>query len=184
MILDAASSVLAERDPTEVTLEEIADAAGISRALIYNYFADRSALLESFGSKVSDELAVEVGEVLSSVEGLRAALEAAVRIHLTYARENPRAYRLAFTGSTTARLDWIRRTSEQLGDGAEGRLAGAGLVAAIGTLVLDWCDSDISYERAVDIITSMLAGAYAGLDEAGISLTPTWSLPVGLHRSP
>jgi AcrR family transcriptional regulator len=183
LILDAAATVLADRDPTEVTLEEIADAAGISRALIYNYFADRSALLESFGSRVSDELAVQVGAVLSSVEGLRAALEAAVRVHLTYAREHPRAYRLAFTGSTSARQDWIRRASELLGDGAEGKLAGSGIVAAIGTLVLDWCDSQITFERAVEVISSMLAGAYAGLDDVGVVVTPTWPLPVGLQPS-
>lgn len=183
LILDAAESVLADREPNEVTLDEIADVAGISRALIYNYFADRSALLESFGSRVSDAITAQVREVLSSVEGLRSALEAAVRIHLTYAGHHPHAYRLAFTDGTNARQDWVRRASEQLGAGVEGELAGSGIVAAIGTLVLNWSESDIAYERAVEIITSMLAGAYAGLGEAGIDLTPTWPLPVGLHSS-
>ena len=35
-IVDATAEVLRERDPAVVTFEEIADAAGVSRALLYN----------------------------------------------------------------------------------------------------------------------------------------------------
>jgi hypothetical protein len=35
----------------------------------------------------------------------------------------------------------------------------------------------------VEVISSMLAGAYAGLDDVGVVVTPTWPLPVGLQPS-
>jgi len=44
-LVDAAAAVLQGRDPAEVTFEEIADAAGVSRALVYNYFGDRNGVL-------------------------------------------------------------------------------------------------------------------------------------------
>ena len=40
-IIEAAAELFAERDPAEAPFEEIADAAGVSRALVYNYFGDR-----------------------------------------------------------------------------------------------------------------------------------------------
>src|SRR5215470_15509912 len=40
-IVDAAAEVFQGRNPADVTFEEIADAAGVSRALVYNYFGDR-----------------------------------------------------------------------------------------------------------------------------------------------
>ena len=45
LILDAAEEVFRSRPPSEVTFESVADAAGVSRALVYNYFGDRSGLL-------------------------------------------------------------------------------------------------------------------------------------------
>ena len=44
LILDAAEEVF-EPAAAEVTFEAVADAAGVSRALVYNYFGDRSGLL-------------------------------------------------------------------------------------------------------------------------------------------
>ena len=43
-IIDAAVDVFKGRDPNDVTFEEVADAAGVSRALVYNYFGDRRGL--------------------------------------------------------------------------------------------------------------------------------------------
>ena len=44
-ILAAAARVLERHDPVEVRFEEIAEAAGVSRGLLYNYFGDRGGLL-------------------------------------------------------------------------------------------------------------------------------------------
>ncbi len=44
-IVQAASEVMLGHDPMEVSIELVAEAAGVSRALIYNYFGDRGGLL-------------------------------------------------------------------------------------------------------------------------------------------
>ena len=44
-IVEAAEQVFHGRDPSEVTFEEIAEAAGVSRALVYNYFGDKGGLI-------------------------------------------------------------------------------------------------------------------------------------------
>ena len=65
LILDAAEEVFRSRPPSEVTFEAVADAAGVSRALVYNYFGDRSGLLA----------AVELRSLERLDRTLRAALD-------------------------------------------------------------------------------------------------------------
>ena len=56
LILDAAERVMAGRLPAEVTFEEVADAAEVSRALVYNYFRDRTGLLVALAERTLDRL--------------------------------------------------------------------------------------------------------------------------------
>src|SRR5262252_9657732 len=87
LLVDAASHVFRDRDPAAVTFEEIADAAGVSRALVYNYFGDRQGLIEAVARRASDRLSGRVTEALASTRGLREALAAAIRVSLEFAHE-------------------------------------------------------------------------------------------------
>ena len=64
-ILDAASALLAERPYDEVSIEDIASAAGVTRGLVHHYFGGRNelylALLRRLGSQREDELRLPVG---------------------------------------------------------------------------------------------------------------------------
>ena len=59
-ILDAASALLAERPYDEVSIEDIASAAGVTRGLVHHYFGGRNelyiALLERLGTHCEDGL--------------------------------------------------------------------------------------------------------------------------------
>ena len=44
-LLDAAAAVIAGEGTQAMTMERIAEGAGVSKALVYRYFANRSALL-------------------------------------------------------------------------------------------------------------------------------------------
>ena len=59
-ILDAASALFAERAYDEVSIEDIASAAGVTRGLVHHYFGGRNdvyiALLERLGAQREDEL--------------------------------------------------------------------------------------------------------------------------------
>lgn len=45
MLVEVAERILATTEPTKVTLQHLADAAGVSRPLVYAYFRDRAGLL-------------------------------------------------------------------------------------------------------------------------------------------
>ena len=64
-ILDAANELFAERGYDEVSIEDIASAAGVTRGLVHHYFGGRKevyvALLERLGAQREDELRPPVG---------------------------------------------------------------------------------------------------------------------------
>src|SRR5262249_38965325 len=94
-IVDAAAEVFRGRDPAEVTFEEIADAAGVSRALVYNYFGDRSGLVEAVYRRNVGLLTVRASEALATTRGKENALRALVELHVAFAEADPAGYRYA-----------------------------------------------------------------------------------------
>jgi AcrR family transcriptional regulator len=64
-ILDAANALFAERAYDEVSIEDIARAAGVTRGLVYHYFGGRNdvyiGLLERLGAKREDQLPPPAG---------------------------------------------------------------------------------------------------------------------------
>lgn len=182
-IVDAAAKVFSGRDPAEVTFEEIADAAGVSRALVYNYFGDRHGLLEAVYLRNVAILRRRVVEALRVTPGLRAALAAAVRVHLDFARENPSAYRYASGEVGFARLpeleeERIGEVAELFGGSREAKIVVAGLVAALQAMVLHWLDTGSrDPDRAADLITAFLSRGMSGLADVGLAFTPTWTPP-------
>ena len=64
-ILDAANALFAERGYDEVSIEEIAGSAGVTRGLVHHYFGGRKqvyiALLERLGAQREEQLPPPVG---------------------------------------------------------------------------------------------------------------------------
>src|SRR3954463_9578816 len=64
-ILDAANALIAERGYEEVSVEDIASAAGVTRGLVHHYFGGRKdvyvALLQRLGALREEQLRPPVG---------------------------------------------------------------------------------------------------------------------------
>ena len=64
-ILDAANALFAERGYDEVSVEDIASSAGVTRGLVHHYFGGRKevyiALLERIGTMREEQLLPPVG---------------------------------------------------------------------------------------------------------------------------
>jgi AcrR family transcriptional regulator len=64
-ILDAANALFAERTYDEVSIEDIANSAGVTRGLVHHYFGGRKevyiALLEQLGAQREEQLRPPVG---------------------------------------------------------------------------------------------------------------------------
>jgi AcrR family transcriptional regulator len=188
-ILDAAMVVFSGRDPAGVTYEEIAESAGVSRALLYNYFPDRAALLDQLAERNGKRLRAEVFDALASVPGRVDALAEAIRVHLRFAARDHDAYASATGGSQAAvpnpaEAALVRSVAEMLGEGPEAEMVGAGLIHAIRAMVLTWSATPtIDFERADELITAVIAGALASLSSLGISVHPTWHIPAWVEQA-
>jgi AcrR family transcriptional regulator len=83
-LLDTAARVAVERGVEAVTMETVSDEAGVSRALVYKHFANRSELLTAVyrreAALLHEEMAAEVRSA-TSLEGMfRALIRASFRV--------------------------------------------------------------------------------------------------------
>ena len=183
-IVDAAAEVFRGRDPAEVTFEEIADAAGVSRALVYNYFGDRSGLVEAVYKRNVGLLSVRAGEALATTRGKENALRALVEVHVAFAEADPAGYRYAAGEPAFARLPEFedRRVASiaaNFGGSVDAHVVSRGWLSAIQTMVIYWLDhpEGVTAERLVELVTAFLRGAIAAVDGLGLGLTPRWRIP-------
>ena len=143
-LVDAAAAVLQGRDPAEVTFEEIADAAGVSRALVYNYFGDRNGVLEAVYRRNLRLLRERIGAVVATARG-RKALYELVRVNVEFAVENPAGYRYAAGESIFNRIPEleerrVRSVAQNFGGEPDSHVVARGWLSAIHGMVIYWLD--------------------------------------------
>jgi AcrR family transcriptional regulator len=173
-LVDAAAAVFQGRDPAEVTFEEIADAAGVSRALVYNYFGDRNGVLEAVYRRNLRLLRERIAEVVATTRG-RKALYELVRVNVEFAIENPAGYRYAAGESIFSRLPDLedRRVSsvaKNFGGEPDSHVVARGWLSAIHGMVIYWLDhpDGVSAERVIDVIAAFLGGALESVAKQGV----------------
>jgi AcrR family transcriptional regulator len=182
-IVEAAVVLFAERDPAVLTLEEIADGAGVSRALVYNYFGDRNGLLEAVYERSVSRLNDEVTLALSSTRGLRDALRAAVSVHVRVAVADPALYRHAAGRTPFPRLGElelarVEHLAQDYGASPAARLMARGVVSSIHDMVAFWLDEGgVEADDCVDIVHAFLWGALTGVNRLGLTFRPPWPVP-------
>ena len=109
MIVDAAAHELAQSH-REVTMADVADAAGVARATIYRYFPNREALVDAVAANaledVSARLAASRIADVPATEGIVRAVRAIVEVGdaLVVARTRLRADPEAFEETVAAPL--------------------------------------------------------------------------------
>lgn len=88
-ILDAAEKLFTENDPGLIGMNEIARAAGCSRATLYRYFENREALRTAYVHRETYRLYHVIKEQISGIDDPRERLVAGVITTLRTVRENP-----------------------------------------------------------------------------------------------
>ena len=173
-LLAAALEAFSERDFDEVSVDEIADAAGVSHGLIFQYFGTKKdlyiaivePLIEQFRARVAADLDVPPPERLR--KSMRAYAEA-ISAH-------PNGYRFLMTRGVgfgevrekleEARLAAVGRIAPQVGLDPEDPAVRAGLLAwlsYVDAAMLSWLDAA---EPDVEILVELIAGALRGTAEA------------------
>ena len=88
-ILDAAEELYTQRDQASIGMNEIARAAGCSRATLYRYFENREALRTAYVHRETRRLGRAIAEQIDGIEDPRARLAASMTATLRMVRESP-----------------------------------------------------------------------------------------------
>nr|WP_134429812.1 TetR/AcrR family transcriptional regulator [Mycobacterium ulcerans] len=154
-ILDAAERLYTEHDPASIGMNEIARAAGCSRATLYRYFESREALRTAYVHRETLRLGREIMQQIGDIDDPRDQLITSITATLRMVRQRP------------ALATWFASTRPPIG----GELAGqseviAGLAAAF--LQSLGPEAPAAVERrarwTVRVIVSLLM--FPGQDEA------------------
>lgn len=116
-ILDAAERLFTEQDAATVGMNEIAKAAGCSRATLYRYFENRDALYTAYVHREAQRVFREIGSQLSADGDPERQLVDGILMSLRQVRESP------------ALSSWFAPTQRPIG----GELAARSEVIKAGT---------------------------------------------------
>lgn len=178
-IIEAAIAVFASRDPSEVTFEEIADAAGVSRALVYNYFGDRGGLLGAVCERSFDQLDEAVSPAFAA--GLEPSEQVREFVHryLAFAASHPGPWHLigAAAASPHEAVQVVRRErfdviASRWGGSHQARVVTAAVTGMLDSVVtdrLDGCAGQLSDERVAQLLSTLLWSGLSSLIPAGAS---------------
>lgn len=172
----AAVRVFEQRDPSEVTCEEIAAAAGVSRALVYNYFGDRGGLLAAIHLATTDKLIADLTAQDSPSAPAHARLRALTRGYLTFARDHAAEWRLLRVSGAVhhpevlaARHSYVERLAGEWGERLEARIVACGVVALLEEASSEWLQGrEADIEQLSEVLADLILHGLGGLARHGI----------------
>jgi AcrR family transcriptional regulator len=163
-LLDAARRQLLERTWAEITMADVARAAGVSRQTLYNEFGSRDEFAQALVLREGDRFLEAVEEAIRARVGDPAgALEAAFEVFLTSAAEDPVVRAVIFGDADGGLLPLVTTQGRPLVERAADRL-----VDVIGT-----CWPAVPREAAQLLAETLvrLAISYATLPKGPASMT-------------
>ena len=164
LLVEAAAEVFRGRDPSDVSFEEVAEAGGVSRSLVYAYFGDRGGLISAVYLHNLERLDIELGRALDERLPDEVRLRRLIRRYLLFARDNQPAWNLmvaagalqhpAIQGARRARIE---RIASAWGDEPATRLIARAVVGFLEAGAQDWIDyRDCGIERATNVLHAVL----------------------------
>jgi AcrR family transcriptional regulator len=177
-IVEAASTIFRRRDPNTVRFEEVADAAGVSRSLVYAYFGDRGGLLAAVYLHSLAGLDEDLSSLLNDVPVDEIRLRALVHRYLRLVSDNAASWPLfAAAGALEhpavqqARRARIQCIADTWGGGPVERLLARGVIGMLEAGASEWVEHRAcSLGEAADLLTQALwdgLGRFPRVDVAG-----------------
>ncbi len=183
-LLDLGVRLLATRSLDELSIDVLAEEAGISRGLLYHYFGNKHAFHEAVVRRAVDDLITQTAPPQQGEPAER--LLASMSSYADYVVANYQGYislvRGAAGGNETLReiydearsvltdrifLEDVAGGSHEIPDSPSSRLLVRGWAAMVEELVLSWAADPAGVSR--DELDRMLAGSLPPLVEALVS---------------
>lgn len=169
-LLELATELFAERTYEEISVDEIAQAAGISKGLLYHYFPGKRAFyvaaVRHAARQLLDETDVEVtAGGPPNVDAMRQGVER----YLAFVERSSTAYAFLLRGGMAADpevqaiveetrqafLDRMMAEAGTVGDPARLRTALRGYIGFVEAVSLDWLEHrDLSREALADLMVN------------------------------
>ena len=96
-LINAAAAVFKSKGYRNATIDDIADAAGVSRPTVYKYTQNKRALLDSMVDAVLDAIAARLHEVLAGTGSPAGKLRRLIAIHVETATSMQTFYGILFS---------------------------------------------------------------------------------------
>lgn len=180
-ILDAAERVLAAGEPADLTFEQVAESAGVSRGLVYNYFGDRAGLLGAVLLRALEPLAEALEDQLAAVGSEpEQQLHRVIETYLRFAADHPAAWKLLGLAETSehpdvgrVRLEHLERLGASWGATAESRLVVRALVGFLEAATVEWLlRPELPLDRAAAVLHGQLwSGLSAARAQSGTTVS-------------
>ncbi|MFC9786201.1 TetR/AcrR family transcriptional regulator [Rhodococcus sp. NPDC127528] len=184
-LIDLGARMLAERPLEQVSVEEIADQAGVSRGLLFHYFTSKRDFHLAIVRHVSAEMLERTAPDLAR-EPLD-ILHAAIESYVDYVSENRNSYvsllrgtasgdpemREEFERTRATMADRIVTQLPRIGIAADARvsLAVRGWIAFVEEATISWLrDPQITRDELIDLIVTALPAVALGAASAAALL--------------
>lgn len=164
-IVEAAAGVFEGRDLHDVTFEQVAEAAGVSRALVYNYFRDKGELVAAVHLRSLRRLDEVLQHADRTVPG-DGALPVAVRTYLRFAESDPEAFRNLVDTETAhhpkvreARRRRVTHLAKEWGGSPEARVAASAVLGMLEGATKEWLEErevGTDVERVASMLVAVL----------------------------
>ncbi|RAS62444.1 TetR family transcriptional regulator [Lentzea atacamensis] len=170
-LLDVGAALFAAKPYDEVLMEEVAERAGISRALLYRHFSSKRDLFAAVHQRAADQLLVEVGDLGAGplAEQVAAGLDAhfehfLANRNLVLAANRVLANDPVVQAVITGEFAVLQRRLLDAA-GVDGPLASAAVMAWLGfvrVMCVEWLEHDV-FDRVElrDLCVRALLGALA-----------------------
>ena len=179
-IIDAAEIAFQGRDPSEVTFEQVADRAGVSRALVYNYFGDKGGLLAAVYLRSVDRLDAQLASSFAQHRPGPEQVKAIIGCYLDFAESDAHAVSLIVAAEANvhplirdARRQRYERMAHGWGHTPEARLLARGVIGLLEGAILDWLDAPVGERdrvQAEQVLFALLWSGLSGLADHNIDL--------------
>jgi AcrR family transcriptional regulator len=175
-LLDVALDVFASRGYHEASLDDVAEAAGVTKPVLYQHFGSKRDLYLELLRDVGSKLMEAVVEATIAASSPRQQVEAGFGAYFTFVSEHASAFQLLFASGRQADDDFVavtRRVEETMAetvavlitadiDDEHRRLLAHGVVGLAESTSRHWLS------RGLDIDPDLLAARVADLAWAGL----------------